>query len=158
MIRARASGRNGRDVCRPIGFAAGVVLLAACAAGSPDNADTVVLRGRVLDGTGRPPIENGMVVVEGERIRCVGRSAECEPPSGARTISAGTGTILPGLIDLHVHARPAYLGMFLAAGRRMDEFLRDDLFARLGITHFDWALDAAGNPHGMAGLRIRADD
>jgi CubicO group peptidase (beta-lactamase class C family) len=45
-----------------------------------------------------------------------------------------------------------------AAGQRMDLFLRDDLFARLGITDFGWSLDPAGNPHGMAGLQILAED
>jgi CubicO group peptidase (beta-lactamase class C family) len=45
-----------------------------------------------------------------------------------------------------------------AAGQRMDLFLRDDLFARLGITDFGWSLDPAGNPHGMAGLQIHAED
>jgi CubicO group peptidase (beta-lactamase class C family) len=45
-----------------------------------------------------------------------------------------------------------------AAGRRMDLFLRDDLFAHLGITDFGWSLDDAGNPHGMAGLQIHAED
>jgi CubicO group peptidase (beta-lactamase class C family) len=45
-----------------------------------------------------------------------------------------------------------------AAGKPVDEFLRDDLFATLGITDFHWMRDPAGNPHGMAGLRIHARD
>jgi CubicO group peptidase (beta-lactamase class C family) len=46
----------------------------------------------------------------------------------------------------------------VAAGRPMDEYLRDDLFAILGIHDFSWARDSAGNPHGMAGLQILPDD
>lgn len=45
-----------------------------------------------------------------------------------------------------------------AAGEPLDEFLEDDLFAHLGITEFGWSRDPAGNPHGMAGLQIRAGD
>lgn len=45
-----------------------------------------------------------------------------------------------------------------AAGRRLDLFLRDDLFAKLGITDFGWTLDPAGNPHAMSGLQIHAED
>jgi CubicO group peptidase (beta-lactamase class C family) len=45
-----------------------------------------------------------------------------------------------------------------AAGQPLDEFLRDDLFARLGITDFNWVRDAAGNPHGMSGLQILPAD
>jgi CubicO group peptidase (beta-lactamase class C family) len=45
-----------------------------------------------------------------------------------------------------------------AAGRSMDDFLRQDLFRRLGITDMSWQRDAAGNPHGMAGLQLHARD
>lgn len=79
--------------------------------------ETVVLIGRVIDGTGAAPIERGAVVVRGERIVCAGRAEACPAPAGARVIDAGRGTILPGLIDLHVHVwdRPM-LSMFLPAG------------------------------------------
>lgn len=45
-----------------------------------------------------------------------------------------------------------------AAGMRADRFIAQELFGPLGISRFTWALDPAGNPHGMAGLRIRARD
>lgn len=45
-----------------------------------------------------------------------------------------------------------------AAGERMDLFLGSDLFAKLGITDFGWSLDSAGNPHGMSGLQMYAED
>ena len=40
----------------------------------------------------------------------------------------------------------------------MDAYLRDELFAPLGITDTHWALDSAGNAFAYAGLEIRADD
>ena len=40
------------------------------------------------------------------------------------------------------------------AGRKLDEYLRDELFTPLGLTRFSWMRDASGNPHGMAGLQI----
>lgn len=45
-----------------------------------------------------------------------------------------------------------------ASGKPLDAFLRDDLFAELGISDFDWQHDRAGNPHGMSGLQIRPED
>jgi CubicO group peptidase (beta-lactamase class C family) len=39
-------------------------------------------------------------------------------------------------------------------GKRIDTYLRDGLFAELGITEFSWSLDDAGNAHGMSGLQI----
>jgi CubicO group peptidase (beta-lactamase class C family) len=41
-----------------------------------------------------------------------------------------------------------------AAGKKLDEYLRDELFASLGMTRFAWMRDPSGNPHGMAGLQI----
>jgi len=45
--------------------------------------------------------EPGEVLVEGDRIRAVGQSVE--HPQGARFIDLGDTTLLPGLIDAHVH-------------------------------------------------------
>lgn len=46
----------------------------------------------------------------------------------------------------------------MASGRKLDEFLRDELFSPLGVGGFAWMRDGAGNPHAMAGLRIDAAD
>ncbi len=59
---------------------------------------------RVLDGTSRPPIEHGVVLVEGDRIKTVGRQADVAIPQGAEVIDCGTHTVLPGFVDAHSHA------------------------------------------------------
>jgi CubicO group peptidase (beta-lactamase class C family) len=46
----------------------------------------------------------------------------------------------------------------VASGKRLDEYLRDEIFTPLGINKFFWTLDRAGNPHGMSGLQIHAMD
>lgn len=43
-------------------------------------------------------------------------------------------------------------------GQRIDDWLREGLFAEMGITHFTWSLDEAGNAHGMSGLQILPAD
>jgi CubicO group peptidase (beta-lactamase class C family) len=45
-----------------------------------------------------------------------------------------------------------------AAGEPMDAYLQHRLFAPLGIGPVKWFKDAAGNPHGMAGLHLTARD
>jgi CubicO group peptidase (beta-lactamase class C family) len=45
-----------------------------------------------------------------------------------------------------------------ASGKRMDVFIREEIFEPLGIKDFGWSLDKAGNPYAMAGLQIRAID
>ncbi len=46
----------------------------------------------------------------------------------------------------------------VASGQPLDEYVRDVLFTPLGITDWKWMHDKAGNPHAMAGLRLRALD
>lgn len=65
---------------------------------------TVVIQAaRVIDGTGAPPIQNGVVVVTDDRIVAVGPAASVRIPSGARRINLGDATLMPGFIDMHVH-------------------------------------------------------
>jgi CubicO group peptidase (beta-lactamase class C family) len=45
-----------------------------------------------------------------------------------------------------------------ASGRKLDEYVRDELFAPLGIRGFSWMRDPAGNPHVLAGLQLDAGD
>jgi imidazolonepropionase-like amidohydrolase len=65
---------------------------------------TLVLKDAVvIDGTGADPIVNGCVVVEGERIKEVLRGPSGQLPSDAQVIDCRNQTLLPGLIDGHVH-------------------------------------------------------
>lgn len=67
------------------------------------NGSMVIAGGQILDGTGADPIANGMVVIEGNRIAYAGKADQKRIPSGARRIDAAGGSILPGLMDMHVH-------------------------------------------------------
>jgi len=60
-----------------------------------------VAAARLVDGRGGSPIEPGRVLIEGDRIRSVG--AALEPPAEAQRYDFPDATILPGLIDCHVH-------------------------------------------------------
>lgn len=48
-------------------------------------------------------IENGVIVVQGNRIAAVGAADEVEIPAGAQTVDVTGRTIIPGLIDAHAH-------------------------------------------------------
>jgi imidazolonepropionase-like amidohydrolase len=60
-----------------------------------------IVGGRLIDGLGRDPIEKGTVVVEGRRVTAAG---DARVPRGAKVIDAGGRTVLPGIIDCHVHS------------------------------------------------------
>jgi imidazolonepropionase-like amidohydrolase len=59
--------------------------------------------GRVLDGYGGIPIENGVILLSGERIIAIGPEGEVEIPAGVETIRTDGMTVMPGLFDMHVH-------------------------------------------------------
>jgi len=58
---------------------------------------------RVIDGSGGAPIENGRIVVQGERITAVGAAASVAAPANAERVDLAGKTVIPGLIDLHFH-------------------------------------------------------
>ena len=59
--------------------------------------------GRVIDGSGTEPLENGVVLIEGKEIAGVGRQEELDIPPDAEVLDATGKTVMPGLIDAHVH-------------------------------------------------------
>lgn len=66
------------------------------------NPEVVVLKAaRLFDGKGDTVVPNGVVIVEGDRIRAAGSGLAV--PAGARVIDLGDATLLPGLIDAHTH-------------------------------------------------------
>jgi hypothetical protein len=65
---------------------------------------TLVLQGgRLIDGTGKAPLENAVILIEGERIKAVGKQGEIALPRDSRVIDMRGKTILPGYIDGHCH-------------------------------------------------------
>jgi imidazolonepropionase-like amidohydrolase len=72
--------------------------------------------GTLIDGTGRSPVADAVVVVEGGRIKAVGVRGQVSYPANVNVIRLDGRTILPGLIDGHVHLREYQLPMFLPYG------------------------------------------
>lgn len=64
---------------------------------------TVILAGQVVPCDGTEPIKEGAVVVTGERLGYVGPAVGTTWDPDARVIRAPESTVLPGLIDVHVH-------------------------------------------------------
>lgn len=62
-----------------------------------------VKAGQIIDGTGADPIRDGLLLVEDERIKAIGRQADLGIPDGAEVRDLGAMTIIPGLIDAHTH-------------------------------------------------------
>jgi imidazolonepropionase-like amidohydrolase len=71
----------------------------------PTTPDPVVLRApRLLDGTGAPAVPQAALLVEGGRIAYAGPAAGLpEGAAGAPVLDFPGATLLPGLVDAHVH-------------------------------------------------------
>jgi imidazolonepropionase-like amidohydrolase len=71
----------------------------------------------LLDGTGRAPIQDSVILIDGERITAAGTSTEVKIPPRTRVMNARGNTILPGLWDMHAHAEQSeWIQASLAAG------------------------------------------
>jgi imidazolonepropionase-like amidohydrolase len=57
----------------------------------------------LVDGTGRPPVRDAVVLVRGGRIACAGTRSACPVPEGVGVTDLSGAWITPGLIDAHVH-------------------------------------------------------
>jgi len=63
----------------------------------------VLKGGTVINGAGGAPIENGALVFKDDRIEAVGSADMITIPEGAEVIEITGKTVMPGLIDAHVH-------------------------------------------------------
>jgi len=77
-----------------------VVLLRPSAA-QPAAGSVVVTGVRLIDGTGRPPVENATLVITNGRVEAVG--ARLKGPAGATVVDLSGKTVVPGLINAHGH-------------------------------------------------------
>jgi imidazolonepropionase-like amidohydrolase len=57
--------------------------------------------GRLIDGKNEKPIENALILIEGDKIVSV--TAGGSAPSGVEVIDLSKATVLPGFIDTHTH-------------------------------------------------------
>src|SRR5262245_19302962 len=82
----------------------GALTLKPSLAQSPGAADTIALTGaRLIDGTGRPPIDKATIVLKNGRVEAAGAASAVTVPAGAARIDAAGKTIIPGLINAHGH-------------------------------------------------------
>lgn len=92
-------------------------LLSACTSDTTPTADAdAVLLGRLFDAERGLVIERAEVIVADGRIHCSGTVGSCRRGVGTPVHDYRDALILPGLIDLHVHARPHYVDAFVPAG------------------------------------------
>ncbi|HEX2724362.1 MAG TPA: amidohydrolase family protein [Beijerinckiaceae bacterium] len=96
---------------RRINAATAAVFASSLLAGlvAPAQAQTVVTAfegARLIVGDGSAPIENGTLVIDGAKIVQAGRAADVQLPANAARVNLASKTVMPALIDTHVHLSP----------------------------------------------------
>lgn len=85
-----------------------VVVLSACSSAPSPAAEaqstiTAFEGARIIVGDGTPPIEDGILVVDGDRILGVGTAQTVAVLDGAKHVSLAGKTVMPAIVDTHTH-------------------------------------------------------
>src|SRR5262245_25546184 len=81
---------------------------------------------QVWDGTGAPPVQDGVVVIKGDRLDAVGPRSTVSVPPNARKIDAKGKTVIPGLINMHGH-----VGMTKGLKQGKENYTKENILAQL---------------------------
>ena len=93
---------------RRAGLSALTIALFLSSCGSslpPENTKpvTAIVGARLIDGGDTAPIEDAVIVIEGTRIRAAGPRSHTPVPKGGEIVDGIGKTVIPGLVDVHVH-------------------------------------------------------
>jgi len=77
------------------------VLLSPSVNVSAQEKSLAVVNAVIIDGNGGPPIEDGVILIRGDRIEAVG--IDLDVPAGIEVLDAAGRVAMPGLADMHVH-------------------------------------------------------
>ena len=118
---------------------------------APSGSGVIALTGaRIIDGTGRAPLQQGTVIINKGHIEAVGAPAAVTIPPGATRVDLSGKTIIPGLINAHAHLN-------VEQGAALP--VRDDLIRRLK-TYASYGVTSAVNlgstpADELEGLKLR---
>jgi imidazolonepropionase-like amidohydrolase len=123
----------------------------------PQGKGIVILKAaRLIDGSGRAPIQGAIIVVTDDKITAVGSDDSVRIPTGARLIDLGDVTLLPGFIDSHTHLIGRVLGDPDAETASVRDY--ESFGAILGVVHAREQLMAGFTSVRNVGASGRFDD
>lgn len=128
--------------------------------GQPARATLAIVGGLLIDGHEGPPQPQSVVLIDGNRIVAVGTRDTLKVPSGARVIDAGGMTVMPGLIDAHVHmdiiGHTNYAYWHEKYISRYEEIMATSA-RQLIMNGVTTAVDLSGQPEALIAVRKKVD-
>lgn len=109
---------------------------------------------RIITGDGSAPIENGALLVENGQIVKVGRKGSVQGPANASRVDLSGQTVMPALLDTHVHLGYQKGPTFLAGNFTRDYLI--DLLNRYAYCGFGAVVSLGTDPNDLP-FQIRAD-
>src|SRR4029453_10583712 len=116
---------------RPTACAHLMLCLLFCSCTRPESethvASTIAVDGaQIWDGSGRPAIPDGVIVIKDGRIEAVGPRGAVDIPAGATVIPGEDKTLIPGLINAHGH-----VGMTRGLKAGPENYSEENILAQL---------------------------
>lgn len=101
-----------------VALAASVMVGASAQGWAQASRITAYEGARLIDGKGGAPLDNATVVIDGAKIVAAGRTGEVQVPAGATRVSLAGKTVMPMIIDAHVHLSQSREGILSDLKRR----------------------------------------
>jgi len=99
----------------------------------------MLLRARVVLPVTRPPIDDGAVLISGNRIRTVCSWRELTVRAGEPVMELGDTILLPGLVNAHCHLDYTDLAGEIPATQRFTDWIKSITTAKAGKIYADFA-------------------
>lgn len=118
------------------------------------GAITVFEGARLIVGDGSAPIENAVFLVQNQRFTRIGSAGRLQTPAGAHRVNLSGKTVMPALVDDHVHLGYRRGPSFTAANYTRENLLDSlDRFAYYGVA----AVLEAGTARGELPFLVRRE-
>jgi len=118
----------------------------------------ILKNGRIFDSITGKIKENSTIVIEGNKIKWIGEDSSFEKEENDKIIDLSHKTVLPGLIDCHVHlegtANPQYEREYLRTTDGMVGYIALYNAQKHLSSGFTCIRDCGGDPHWSASLSI----
>lgn len=99
----------------------------------------MLLRARIVLPVCAPPIDDGAVLVVGERVARVGRWEELRHSAGGEVIDLGQAVLLPGLINAHCHLDYTDMAGLLSPAKHFSDWIKAIVSLKATWSYTDYA-------------------
>jgi imidazolonepropionase-like amidohydrolase len=149
VVGCGEGGRELRSARKALALLSLLCALSACSSAPAGPPVTAFVGARLIDGSGNPPVDSAVLLIQDGRVLTVGPGKEVRVPRGATVVDAWGKTIIPGLINAHGHVGDTQ-------GLEAGHYSRDNVLAQLGLyAHYGITTVMSLGDDGEPSIQIR---